>query len=138
MLVLMTAYEIIKQFLFPGIAIWESHLITIIFSSSSAAVAAFYIYKRQQKLMRILYNKEKETKQLNIELQNTIKNLENAKQEVNTLSRLLPICASCKKIRDDEGYWSQIDSYLAAHSGFFFSHSLCPDCAKKIYPDLDC
>ena len=137
MLVLMTAYEIIKQLLFPEIAIWESHLITIIFSSVSAAVAAFYIYKRQQELMRKLYDKERETQHLNVELQNTIKNLENTKQEVNTLSKLLPISASCKKIRDDEGYWSQIDSYLATHSGVFFSHSLCPDCVKKIYPDMD-
>ena len=135
MLIFMTIYEGIKQFLFPDIGIWESHIITIFFSSVCAAVAAFYIFRRQQMFLKKLYEKERETKHLNDELVNTIKKLEKAKNEVNALSKLLPICASCKKIRDDEGYWSQIESYLTEHSGIFFSHSLCPDCINKLYPD---
>jgi len=48
---------------------------------------------------------------------------------------MLPICAACKKIRDDKGYWNQIESYIREHSEAEFSHGICPDCAKKLYPD---
>jgi PAS domain S-box-containing protein len=56
--------------------------------------------------------------------------------EVKVLSGLLPICASCKKIRDDSGYWNQIEGYLLTHSQAEFSHGLCPDCMEKIYPGM--
>ncbi len=56
--------------------------------------------------------------------------------EIKILSGLLPICASCKKIRDDSGYWNQIESYIKTHSEADFSHSICPDCMKKLYPDF--
>ncbi len=57
--------------------------------------------------------------------------------KVNQLSGLLPICASCKNIRDDKGYWNQIEGYIANHSQAEFSHSLCPNCAKGLFPDMD-
>jgi PAS domain S-box-containing protein len=63
--------------------------------------------------------------------------LREALSEVKTLSGLLPICASCKKIRDDKGYWNQIESYIHEHSEAQFSHSICPDCVKELYPDMD-
>lgn len=63
--------------------------------------------------------------------------LEEALAKVKKLSGLLPICASCKKIRDDKGYWNQIETYIRDHSEAEFSHSICPECAKKLYPDLD-
>ena len=56
--------------------------------------------------------------------------------EIKTLRGMLPICASCKKIRDDKGYWNQIESYLSDHSEILFSHSICPECARKLYPDF--
>lgn len=62
--------------------------------------------------------------------------LQKALAEIKQLSGLLPICASCKKIRDDQGYWSQIETYIAEHSEAEFSHGLCPDCGKKLYPEL--
>lgn len=62
--------------------------------------------------------------------------LKQALREVKTLRGLLPICASCKKIRDDNGYWNQIESYLRKHSDVEFSHGICPDCAKKLYPEF--
>ncbi|MFC1825588.1 DUF3365 domain-containing protein [Thermodesulfobacteriota bacterium] len=65
-----------------------------------------------------------------------ISQLKNALSEVKTLSGLLPICASCKKIRDDKGYWNQIERYIRDRSEADFSHSICPECAKKLYPDL--
>lgn len=64
------------------------------------------------------------------------KELKNALAEVTTLSGMLPICANCKNIRDDKGYWSHIESYLSEHSGLQFTHSLCQDCIRKLYPDL--
>jgi len=60
-----------------------------------------------------------------------------ALKEIKTLSGLLPICASCKKIRDDKGYWNQMEGYIQQHSDAQFSHGMCPDCAKKMYPHLD-
>lgn len=56
--------------------------------------------------------------------------------EVRKLSGLLPICASCKKIRDDRGYWNQIEAFITTHSEAKFSHGLCPDCARRLYPDF--
>jgi len=53
---------------------------------------------------------------------------------IKTLSGLLPICAGCKKIRDDKGYWNQIETYISRHSQAEFSHGLCPNCIKKYYP----
>lgn len=61
---------------------------------------------------------------------------DDAMQQVKILSGLLPICSSCKKIRDDKGYWKQIESYLSEHSEAEFSHGVCPDCIKKLYPNL--
>lgn len=62
--------------------------------------------------------------------------LQEALQKIKTLSGLLPICASCKKVRDDHGYWRQIEVYIRDHSEAEFSHGICPDCAQKLYPDL--
>ncbi|MEN6319321.1 MAG: PAS domain S-box protein [Syntrophaceae bacterium] len=62
--------------------------------------------------------------------------LREALSKIKTLSGLLPICSSCKKIRDDKGYWNQIESYISQHSEAEFSHSICPECAKNLYPDL--
>ncbi|MCL4456983.1 MAG: PAS domain S-box protein [Nitrospirae bacterium] len=69
------------------------------------------------------------------ERERLILELQNALSEVKTLSGMLPICASCKKIRADEGYWQQIETYISEHSGAEFSHSICPECAKKLYPE---
>jgi hypothetical protein len=66
-----------------------------------------------------------------------VRELGEALAEVKRLSGLLPICASCKKIRDDKGYWSHVESYIAAHSEAMFSHSLCPACARTLFADLD-
>jgi PAS domain S-box-containing protein len=76
---------------------------------------------------------EKGAKLKNDEL---IEELREALDKVKILSGFLPICASCKKIRDDQGYWNQIESYLTRHSEAVFSHSICPDCAHRLYPDI--
>jgi len=64
-----------------------------------------------------------------------IEKLQAAVSQVKALSGLLPICSSCKKVRDDRGYWNQIESYIQRHSDAQFSHGLCPDCISKYFPD---
>ncbi|MBP1750639.1 MAG: putative sensor with domain [Deltaproteobacteria bacterium] len=56
--------------------------------------------------------------------------------KVKTLNGFLPICASCKKIRDDKGYWEQLEGYITKHSEARFSHGICPECAEQLYPQL--
>jgi hypothetical protein len=70
------------------------------------------------------------------EREQLIHELQEALARVKTLSGMLPICASCKKIRDDKGYWSQIESYISTHSDAEFTHGMCPDCEKKAYEEL--
>ena len=74
-------------------------------------------------------NREQELLNLNRELKNSI-------ETIKTLRGLIPICANCKKIRDDKGYWNQIESYIQKHSEAEFSHGICPECARKLYPEL--
>lgn len=70
------------------------------------------------------------------EKEELIRELQRVLSEVKTLRGFLPICANCKKIRDDEGYWQQIEQYVEEHSEAVFSHGLCPDCADSLYPGL--
>jgi|GEM_PF-1351462 len=60
--------------------------------------------------------------------------LERARTSLKILQGLLPICSACKKIRDDQGFWQQIEHYIAEHSEADFSHSICPECARQLYP----
>ena len=86
---------------------------------------AFFSLRR----WRALIITDRELKHRNIELQKAF-------EEIKQLKGILPICASCKKIRDDEGYWHQIELYIRDHSEADFSHGICPDCMKKLYPDF--
>lgn len=74
--------------------------------------------------------------QKNEELEQRTAELEEALAHVKTLSGLIPICANCKKIRDDDGYWHHLELYIQDHSEALFSHGICPECAKKLYPDF--
>ncbi|GEM_PF-1414397 len=78
----------------------------------------------------------KERKQIEKKQEKLLKELREALTKVKTLSGFIPMCASCKKIRDDKGYWSQVEAYIGKHSEAEFSHSICPDCRTKLYPDL--
>ena len=77
-----------------------------------------------------------ERKRTEEEKEKLIAQLQKAMQDVKVLSGFLPICASCKKIRDDTGYWRQLEEYISKHSNALFSHGICPDCCKKLYPDF--
>jgi len=65
-----------------------------------------------------------------------IEDLTKALERVKTLAGLLPICASCKSIRDDEGYWQKVEAYICQHSDVRFTHSICPECSKKYFADF--
>lgn len=69
-----------------------------------------------------------------IERKKLIVGLQDALERIKTLSGLLPICAHCKKIRDDKGYWNQLETYIQNHSAAEFSHGICPECARKLFP----
>jgi hypothetical protein len=99
-----------------NIIIWPTCIIVIF--------AAFML----DMLFRSTFMQMNERKKLITELQNSI-------AAVKTLKGLLPICASCKKVRDDKGYWKQIETYIAEHSEAEFSHGICPDCMGKLYPE---
>ncbi len=77
-----------------------------------------------------------ERKRIEEERERLIKDLQEALADVKTLSGLVPICANCKQIRDDKGFWMQVESYIQEHSQAQFSHGICPDCMKKLYPDI--
>ncbi|PCI44249.1 MAG: hypothetical protein COB41_04955 [Proteobacteria bacterium] len=77
-----------------------------------------------------------ERKNIESEKSELIFELQAAVNEVQLLSGLLPICSSCKDIRDDKGYWNQLETYIGKHANVEFSHSICPDCMNKLYPKL--
>jgi hypothetical protein len=91
-------------------------------------------HEEAERLNEILDTKvEERTKELNK------KNiaLEEAIEKVQILSGFLPICANCKKIRDDKGYWNQIEHYISTHSDVIFSHAICPECMHELYPEIE-
>ena len=66
-----------------------------------------------------------------------VEKLHKAEREISELTKILPICAMCKKVRDDTGYWNQVEEYFSTHSGTLFSHGLCPECSKKSLAEMD-
>ncbi|MCK9420574.1 MAG: PAS domain S-box protein [Nitrospirae bacterium] len=76
-----------------------------------------------------------ERKQAEAEREKLVVQLQEALEKVKTLRGFIPICASCKKVRDDKGYWTQVEAYVSEHSLAEFSHSICPECMKKLYPE---
>lgn len=104
--------------------------------ASTAGVGAYLIKPpRARELERAItvtiarFNDMMTLRQLNQELQTAL-------AKVKSLNGLLPICASCKKIRDDQGYWQQVEVYIREHSEADFTHGLCPECLIKIYPEF--
>jgi len=76
-------------------------------------------------------------KKIEIERETDIQSLQSALEEIKVLKDILPICMHCKKIRDDSGYWGQLETYLHKHSGIDFSHGICPDCMEEHYSEYN-
>jgi sensor domain CHASE-containing protein len=112
---------------------WKIKSPDIIYFRVIAMVVGFVI-------LSLLYVQQREMnirKKAEGEREVVVRELQKALSEVKQLSGLLPICSHCKKIRDDKGYWNQIEAYIQDHSDAKFSHSICQECAQKHYPDLD-
>lgn len=77
-----------------------------------------------------------ERRRLMEEKSELIERLSRALSDIHTLEGIVPICASCKKVRDDSGFWEQVENYVASHTMVEFSHGICPDCTARLYPDL--
>lgn len=95
-----------------------------------------YSARQNYWLMHRLEKEKGNVHLINQDLQEKNLALAEALENVKTLSGFIPICMHCKKIRDDEGYWNQLESYLITHSDAQLSHCLCPECMKELYPDI--
>jgi PAS domain S-box-containing protein len=98
------------------------------------------VAQREDRLVEIneqLHWEIRERKRVEQEREKLIAELQDALDQVQTLRGLVPICASCKKIRDDHGFWHQVEVYVRDHSLAEFSHSICPDCMEKLYPGYE-
>jgi len=104
----------------PGSELWKAvtNRALVLFTILIIAIIGLQRKKLEQKRDDALLEKEK------------------ALDDLKILKGLLPICASCKQIRDDKGHWTQLEHYIHEHSEAEFSHGLCPECARKLYPDL--
>lgn len=111
---------------------WASNLVFIVMLIFSIAGGLICII-----LIRFISGIISDLNDKKTQIEKQAEELEAALVKVKKLSGLLPICSYCKKIRDDKGYWTQIESYIHAHSDADFSHSICNDCANKHYPDMN-
>jgi len=129
---------ILAIFLSSGSALlWFAHTMPSGITFENVTVLAAFIYanifgifvsgqlSRAQRKQFVLFEHEHQAKEA----------LAEALAEIKTLRGVIPICASCKNIRDDEGYWNELEIYIRDHSEVDFSHSICPDCMQKLYPE---
>lgn len=118
--------------------------------SSLLVVAAFLVKPPAGELWKVLSNRALallaiwvttvialERKRIEDKREKAVREREKALEEVKILRGFLPICASCKKIRDHQGYWTQMEAYIRDHSEAEFSHGICPECVTKLYPEFD-
>ncbi len=100
-------------------------------------VSAYPIKDSTGKIIRFVHISKNisERKNLEKERERLIKELQDALAEIRTLKGIIPICSCCKNIRNDRGYWQQMEAYISQNSEAKFTHGICPDCAKKLYPD---
>lgn len=118
----------------PETPLFESNFVTLVYTLyllTFEAGMGLTIVMINNKLM------EEELLKTQGALESSIDELKQASTELKTLRGLLPICSWCKSIRDDQGYWSRIETYIVNHSDVTLTHGLCPDCALKYFPNRD-
>ena len=101
-----------------------------------ARLHTLFQLEREQHVARIAQQQTEIYRLENVELVKRQQELERALGDIKQLQGLIPICSSCKKIRDDSGFWQQVEEYISAHSQAQFTHSLCPQCLQELYPDI--
>jgi hypothetical protein len=104
---------------------WFRTIVVIFVISVLVAIYLWRVNRIQQTAIRLEAMVKERTSEL-----------EEAMNNIKVLKGLIPICASCKKVRDDSGFWRQVEDYISHHSEAQFSHGICPDCMKKLYPQF--
>lgn len=126
----------------------RNFLIVLVLSSFTIVIGIILLYRKKIKDNRLLATKNAEIieahrqleqeidqrKQIAKEREKLIEEQKESLSKIKTLRGLIPICANCKKIRDDEGYWHGVETYVTEHSEAVFSHGICPDCINELYP----
>jgi two-component system response regulator VanR len=97
----------------------------------------YFITSEKMQIVDLLLSTYEAVIQKNIELERLNKELKTANDNIRILKGLIPICANCKKVRNDDGFWEQVEVYIREHSEADFSHSICPTCLEELYPDID-
>jgi two-component system, OmpR family, response regulator VanR len=95
-----------------------------------------YITSERLQIIDLLFSTYEAIIQKNIELERLNKELKLANEQIKTLSGLIPICSKCKKVRNDDGYWQEVEEYVSAHTDAGFTHDIRTDCMKLLYPDF--
>jgi hypothetical protein len=111
-------------------------LITLVLILIVAAIAIDLLATNARKNLELARQEIEHRKKMEEEREKLITSLQKALSDVKTLSGLIPICCSCKKIRDDQGYWKAVEQYIGEHTEAEFTHGICPDCIARLYPDL--
>ncbi len=93
----------------------------------------FFLSSERIQIVDLLLSTYEAAVKKSLELEEANKKLKKALNEIKTLHGLIPICANCKKVRNDQGYWQMVEEYVSEHSDVTFSHGICPDCYKKLY-----
>ncbi|MGE5343797.1 MAG: response regulator [Candidatus Omnitrophota bacterium] len=95
-----------------------------------------YITSERLQIIDLLFSTYEAIVQKNTELEKSNRQLKLANEKIKTLSGLIPICSNCKKVRNDDGYWQEVEDYVASHTEAGFTHGICNDCMKELYPEF--
>ena len=106
--------------------------------SKSPLLSIFALIKERKfsEDLNVLFSRSGELASIALQNSRNLDPLREALAKIKTLHGLIPICASCKKIRDDKGYWNSVESYIRERSEAEFTHGICPECSEKLYPGL--
>jgi hypothetical protein len=115
-------------------------LVSLILLNCANTLESAELYRRladhNRDLERLVGERTRALNQANLDLQARNEELQRSLAEIETLRGILPMCSYCKKIRDDAGYWGEVDRYIAQHSDAQVSHGVCPECMEKFFPDF--
>lgn len=117
-------------------SVWILLMVSFIITTAIYFLSATSVIRELRELIAAVESQKGELERRSEELSQNNRELQAALDKVEVLSGLLPICARCKKIRDDSGYWKQVEEYFEEHSRAEFTHSICPDCLREMYPEI--
>ena len=123
---------------FPAVNVYDGNLVARFVAAYVTVYLFALVIERVRVMVQSRLSEANQKLEILIEQKQTlIQDLERTMDEVSTLQGILPICSNCKNVRNDEGYWEQVEEYVRDRSRADFSHSICPDCFKKLYPGME-